>query len=149
MRALLSFLTVTDSPSSDLSSLTIPSVASSVSELLLDVPISKTSLSASSNTHKVARDKRLRYFMHVFLGCSLDPLEVPELQQENLLSFTALVSKLNGCVNQLEQFPVKVHDLPGSALTSTGRGGSTSAIKFFNTHQLKVSCFVHIVSFII
>lgn len=53
--------------------------------------------------------------------------------------FSALVTKLNGCVNQLEQFPVKVHDLPGTALSGVGRGGSTSAIKFFNTHQLKVS----------
>lgn len=46
------------------------------------------------------------------------------------------MAKLNGCVTQLEQFPVKVHDFP------TGSGGSrsnTSALKFFNTHQLKVS----------
>lgn len=51
-------------------------------------------------------------------------------------SFSAFVAKLNGCVTQLEQFPVKVHDFP------TGSGGSrsnTSALKFFNTHQLKVS----------
>lgn len=50
-------------------------------------------------------------------------------------SFSAFVAKLNGCVTQLEQFPVKVHDFP------TGAGGSrsnTSALKFFNTHQLKV-----------
>lgn len=50
-------------------------------------------------------------------------------------SFGAFVAKLNGCVTQLEQFPVKVHDFP------TGSGGSrsnTSALKFFNTHQLKV-----------
>lgn len=43
-----------------------------------------------------------------------------------------LVTKLNNCVSQLEQLPVKVHDLPAGA-----RGG-TSALKFFNTHQLKV-----------
>lgn len=42
-----------------------------------------------------------------------------------------LVSKLNSCISQLEQFPVKVHDLPAPA-------GSTTALKFFNTHQLKV-----------
>lgn len=41
---------------------------------------------------------------------------------------------LLGCVSQLEQFPVKVHDLPASS--GAGRGG-TSALKFFNTHQLK------------
>jgi len=45
--------------------------------------------------------------------------------------FSALIGKLGSCVSQLEQFPVKVHDL------STGAGNS--ALKFFNTHQLKVS----------
>lgn len=50
---------------------------------------------------------------------------------------SALVSKLNACVSQLEQFAVKVHDLPGAGNVG-GRG--TSALKFFNTHQLKVSC---------
>jgi len=51
-------------------------------------------------------------------------------------AFGALVAKLNSCVAQLEQFPVKVHDLPAGS--GAGRGG-TSALKFFNTHQLKVS----------
>lgn len=41
-------------------------------------------------------------------------------------AFSSFVAKLNGCVTQLEQFPVKVHD-----------GPNTSALKFFNTHQLK------------
>lgn len=50
-------------------------------------------------------------------------------------AFGALVSKLSSCVSQLEQFPVKVHDLPAGS--GAGRGG-TSALKFFNTHQLKV-----------
>ncbi|XP_043275356.1 E3 ubiquitin-protein ligase TRIP12 isoform X3 [Venturia canescens] len=49
-------------------------------------------------------------------------------------AFGALVAKLNSCVAQLEQFPVKVHDLPAGS--GAGRGG-TSALKFFNTHQLK------------
>jgi len=51
-------------------------------------------------------------------------------------AFGALVTKLNSCVAQLEQFPVKVHDLPAGS--GAGRGG-TSALKFFNTHQLKVT----------
>lgn len=54
---------------------------------------------------------------------------------------TALISKLSGCVNQLEQFPVRVHDLPAPAGTSGTSGGyfrsGTSALRFFNTHQLK------------
>jgi hypothetical protein len=49
-----------------------------------------------------------------------------------------LVQKLMACLHQLEQFQVKVHDLPGGN-TSTGRG--SNALKFFNTHQLKVHFF--------
>ncbi|KAK8722452.1 hypothetical protein OTU49_012219 [Cherax quadricarinatus] len=83
------------------------------------------------------RDTRLRNFLHVFLGCSLNKLSPGTVDLSHIALFSALVTKLNGCVNQLEQFPVKVHDLPGTALSGLGRGGSTSAIKFFNTHQLK------------
>lgn len=62
-----------------------------------------------------------------------------QLQKEDFAdiqpgAFGALVSKLSSCVSQLEQFPVKVHDLPAGS--GAGRGG-TSALKFFNTHQLK------------
>jgi hypothetical protein len=57
----------------------------------------------------------------------------------NPAAMSALVAKLSGCVSQLEQFPVKVHDLPAG--TGTGRAGGTSALKFFNTHQLKVCSF--------
>uniref|UniRef100_A0A8C0PL18 E3 ubiquitin-protein ligase n=1 Tax=Canis lupus familiaris TaxID=9615 RepID=A0A8C0PL18_CANLF len=51
----------------------------------------------------------------------------------------ALVHKMNNCLSQMEQFPVKVHDFP----SGNGTGGSFSlnrgsqALKFFNTHQLK------------
>lgn len=55
----------------------------------------------------------------------------------NPSSFFAFVTKLNGCVTQLEQFPVKVHDFPAGV----GGRSNTSALKFFNTHQLKVSFF--------
>lgn len=44
-------------------------------------------------------------------------------------AFGSFVAKLQGCVTQLEQFPVKVHDFYGRS--------NTSALKFFNTHQLK------------
>lgn len=57
------------------------------------------------------------------------------LMDINAGAFGALVLKLNSCVAQLEQFPVKVHDLPAGS--GAGRG-SVSALKFFNTHQLKV-----------
>lgn len=80
------------------------------------------------------RDQRLRIMLNTFAGC---PLEANETSTKELNSswMSALVAKLNGCVSQLEQFPVKVHDLPASS--GSGRGG-TSALKFFNTHQLKV-----------
>ncbi|KAK7869881.1 hypothetical protein R5R35_006684 [Gryllus longicercus] len=81
-----------------------------------------------------SRDQRLRSFLHVFAGCPLDINYCGPLDDWNPASMSALVAKLSGCVSQLEQFPVKVHDLPAG--TGTGRG-STSALKFFNTHQLK------------
>ncbi|XP_046804939.1 E3 ubiquitin-protein ligase TRIP12 isoform X2 [Lucilia cuprina] len=83
----------------------------------------------------VERDARLRAFMHVFAGLPLEPMvKVGILPNIDASAFGAFVSKLNACVTQLEQFPVKVHDFPA------GPGGgrsNTSALKFFNTHQLK------------
>ncbi|PNF34561.1 E3 ubiquitin-protein ligase TRIP12 [Cryptotermes secundus] len=81
------------------------------------------------------RDQRLRTFLHVFTGCPLDLDFCGRPPGWNPASMSALVAKLSGCVSQLEQFPVKVHDLPAG--TGTGRGSGTSALKFFNTHQLK------------
>lgn len=78
------------------------------------------------------RSERLRKFLHVFSGCPLDSFEPFIAKNHNNIEtrpFSALIGKLGSCVSQLEQFPVKVHDL------STGAGNS--ALKFFNTHQLK------------
>ncbi|XP_060862971.1 E3 ubiquitin-protein ligase TRIP12 isoform X1 [Metopolophium dirhodum] len=77
------------------------------------------------------RSDRLRKFLHVFAGYPIDSFE-PFTKSHNITEtrpFSALIGKLGSCVSQLEQFPVKVHDL------STGAGNS--ALKFFNTHQLK------------
>ncbi|KAJ8973590.1 hypothetical protein NQ317_010027 [Molorchus minor] len=79
------------------------------------------------------RDQRLRILLNVFVGYPLNA-NVTTVDEPNSTWMSALVAKLNGCVSQLEQFPVKVHDLPASS--GAGRGG-TSALKFFNTHQLK------------
>ncbi|KAM7362391.1 E3 ubiquitin-protein ligase ctrip isoform 2-T4 [Cochliomyia hominivorax] len=83
----------------------------------------------------VDRDARLRAFMHVFAGLPLEPMvKAGVLPNIDASAFSSFVSKLNACVTQLEQFPVKVHDFPA------GPGGgrsNTSALKFFNTHQLK------------
>ncbi|KAK7602929.1 hypothetical protein V9T40_006903 [Parthenolecanium corni] len=76
----------------------------------------------------VDRNQRLRNFIHVFAKCPVN-YDVPT-DERDVIAFSALVNKLNCCISQLEQFPVKVHDLPAGA-------GSTTALKFFNTHQLK------------
>lgn len=86
----------------------------------------------------VPRDVRIRRFLHVFLNCpSPDILYCKDMSlpdSEVPCSMLPLVQKLMACLHQLEQFQVKVHDLPGGN-TSTGRG--SNALKFFNTHQLK------------
>ncbi|XP_031342168.1 E3 ubiquitin-protein ligase TRIP12-like isoform X1 [Photinus pyralis] len=79
------------------------------------------------------RDQRLRIFLNVFAALPLDASAI-DVTDINSAWMGALVMKLSGCVSQLEQFPVKVHDLPANS--GAGRGG-TSALKFFNTHQLK------------
>ncbi|XP_070496016.1 E3 ubiquitin-protein ligase TRIP12 isoform X2 [Chironomus tepperi] len=81
----------------------------------------------------VSRNDRLRLFLNVFANLPLDGNH-SGMVNVNPSAFSSFVLKLNGCVTQLEQFPVKVHDFP----TGSGSGRSnTSALKFFNTHQLK------------
>lgn len=82
----------------------------------------------------VERDIRLRSFLHIFAGLPIDANHCGPINI-NATSFNAFVNKLNGCVTQLEQFPVKVHDFPAGV----GGRSNTSALKFFNTHQLKVN----------
>ncbi|XP_026764305.2 E3 ubiquitin-protein ligase TRIP12 isoform X3 [Galleria mellonella] len=84
-----------------------------------------------------ACEQRLRLFLHVFadMPLSADSAEWGEDGSLPLLggaggggALAALVAKVNACVSHLEQFPVRVHDLPARP--------ATSALKFFNTHQL-------------
>lgn len=90
----------------------------------------------TSTAGEVNRDVRVRRFLHVFLNCPPPSVtymkEPPDYSNPPALSY--LVSKLMACLHQLEQFQVKVHDLPGG-----GAGGSRggNALKFFTTHQLK------------
>ncbi|KAK6633232.1 hypothetical protein RUM44_003833 [Polyplax serrata] len=85
-----------------------------------------------TNENEGGRENCIRAFLHVFAGCPLEPNGSVDNINSNCLSL--LVAKLNSCVSQVEQFPVKVHDLPVGA---GGTRGGTSALKFFNTHQLK------------
>jgi len=82
-----------------------------------------------SDPSLASRPDRIRSFLSVFLGKTAD-----EKSSLNPAPFSALISKLNGCISQLEQFPVRVHDVVG---TGSGSVRGTSALKFFNTHQLK------------
>ncbi|KAL0895540.1 hypothetical protein ABMA27_011643 [Loxostege sticticalis] len=81
-----------------------------------------------------ACEARLRLFLHVFADMPL-VADTEWDENDSLLNtlgssgtLAALVAKVNACVSHLEQFPVRVHDLPARP--------ATSALKFFNTHQL-------------
>ncbi|KAF6720878.1 E3 ubiquitin-protein ligase TRIP12 [Oryzias melastigma] len=91
----------------------------------------------SSNTDRdlLSRDIRIKRFLHVFTGCPAPGMEaVGQLDPTETAPFLALVYKMNSCLSQMEQFPVKVHDFPSG--NGNGSRGS-QALKFFNTHQLK------------
>lgn len=95
-----------------------------------------TYMTSEDEDMSVDRNTRLRTFLHVFADLPLSSVtKVSVLPPINAMAFAAFVGKLNACVTQLEQFPVRIHDFPA------GPGGgrsNTSALKFFNTHQLKV-----------
>ncbi|RXM36838.1 E3 ubiquitin-protein ligase TRIP12 [Acipenser ruthenus] len=70
-------------------------------------------LTSRSDKDTVNRDVRLKRFLHVFFGCpppGLEPLGRLEPLENGPLM--ALVHKMNNCLSQMEQFPVKVHDFP-------------------------------------
>ncbi|XP_062901525.1 E3 ubiquitin-protein ligase TRIP12 isoform X3 [Mobula hypostoma] len=92
-------------------------------------------LTSKSDKDLVNRHVRLKRFLHVFYGCP-PPGDEPLGRLEPLGNgpLLALVHKMNNCLSQMEQFPVKVHDFPSG--NGTGSRGS-QALKFFNTHQLK------------
>ena len=87
------------------------------------------------------RLERVKLFLHIFINVPdeekdlkqfIVELRQTQLHQEkgapNVLSH--LISKLHGCINQLEQFPIRVND-------STTRSVPTSALRLISTHQLK------------
>ncbi|KAM9316934.1 E3 ubiquitin-protein ligase TRIP12 isoform 1-T1 [Gastrophryne carolinensis] len=92
-------------------------------------------LTSKSEKDIVSRDIRLKRFLKVFFGSPL-PGEEPigRLDPTESGHLLSLVHKMNNCLSQMEQFPVKVHDFPSG--NGTGSRGS-QALKFFNTHQLK------------
>ncbi|KAI5642256.1 E3 ubiquitin-protein ligase TRIP12 [Phthorimaea operculella] len=107
------------------------------SELEGEGSCSTTAPCKPSGEQQAACEERHRLFLHVFAGMPLTPDLTEWTEKGGLLSLSrsgsssalsALVGKVNACVSHLEQFPVRVHDLPARP--------ATSALKFFNTHQL-------------
>uniref|UniRef100_H0VBB8 E3 ubiquitin-protein ligase n=1 Tax=Cavia porcellus TaxID=10141 RepID=H0VBB8_CAVPO len=97
-------------------------------------------LTSKSEKDAVSREIRLKRFLHVFFSSPLPGDEpIGRVEPVGNAPLLALVHKMNNCLSQMEQFPVKVHDFP----SGNGTGGSFSlnrgsqALKFFNTHQLK------------
>ncbi|XP_056139035.1 E3 ubiquitin-protein ligase TRIP12 isoform X2 [Lampris incognitus] len=92
-------------------------------------------LTSNTDRDMVSRDVRLKRFLHVFFGCPVPGMEpAGRLEPSENAPLLALVHKMNNCLSQMEQFPVKVHDFPSG--NGNGSRGS-QALKFFNTHQLK------------
>ncbi|XP_077422788.1 E3 ubiquitin-protein ligase TRIP12 isoform X2 [Vanacampus margaritifer] len=92
-------------------------------------------LTSHTDRDLLSRDLRLKRFLHVFIGSPVPGTEpVSSLDPTENGPFLALVHKMNSCLSQMEQFPVKVHDFPSG--NGNGSRGS-QALKFFNTHQLK------------
>ena len=79
---------------------------------------------------------RVRSFLTVFMGYpkSADSDELHDA--EVITHFTMLISKLNACVNHLEQIPIKMYDV---ASGPPGVNSARSTLKFFKTHHLKCS----------
>ncbi|TRY93874.1 hypothetical protein DNTS_023784 [Danionella cerebrum] len=92
-------------------------------------------LTSNSERDTISRDERIKRFLHVFFGCPIPGQELlGRLDATENGPLLALVHKMNNCLSQMEQFPVKVHDFPSG--NGNGSRGS-QALKFFNTHQLK------------
>ncbi|CAN9511048.1 unnamed protein product [Ophioblennius macclurei] len=92
-------------------------------------------LTSGTDRDLLSRDVRLKRFLHVFAGCPVPGMEpVGRMDPSVNQPYLALVHKMNSCLSQMEQFPVKVHDFPSG--NGNGSRGS-QALKFFNTHQLK------------
>jgi len=84
--------------------------------------------------HDVRRMTRVRTFLHVFMGCPKSMDGEVCMDSDLVAKFSLLISKLNACVNHLEQFPIKMYDLGPPGVRSAG-----STLKFFKTHHLKCS----------
>ncbi|OTF76322.1 E3 ubiquitin-protein ligase TRIP12-like protein [Euroglyphus maynei] len=75
----------------------------------------------------------LRTFLHIFIGApKSDMAENIDQLNFDTKPLAILVNKLNACVSQLEQFPVRVQDY-------AVHPRSSHALKLINSHLLKIS----------
>jgi E3 ubiquitin-protein ligase TRIP12 len=99
------------------------------------------------------RPARLKQFLNIFINL---PLETEQDNEMNLKQYIIelhqsqlnqskniphhvlnhLINKLHGCINQLEQFPIRVNDI-------AGRPAHSSALRLITTHQLKCNLIRH------
>lgn len=117
-------------------------------------------LTSSTDRDLLSRDVRLKRFLRVFAGCPVSDFglaitlyqsqkglfcyhlffffpQVPGMELSGRLDpsdngpYLAVVHKMNSCLSQMEQFPVKVHDFP----SGNGNGSRFAAIKmdFYGT----------------
>ncbi|QQP32337.1 Thyroid hormone receptor interactor 12, partial [Caligus rogercresseyi] len=94
-----------------------------------------------TTAREISHEVRIRTFLSVFLGT---PKSSPQEDQEDSLLLLPdpelisrarkFISKLNACLNHLEQFPIKMHDMTSG---SSGVKSAGSTLRFFKTHHLK------------
>ena len=95
------------------------------------------------------RPERLKQFLNIFVNIPLENEAnlrqyIIELYQSQFYQnktniqqvFSHLMNKLHGCINQLEQFPIRVNDI-------AGRPAHSSALRLITTHQLKCNLIRH------
>lgn len=53
-------------------------------------------------------------------------------------ALTCLVARLLSCIAQSEQYPVRTNDIPATQQQGGGTLRGANALRFFQTHQIKV-----------
>lgn len=88
---------------------------------------------------EAAREQNIRIFLHIFYGTSLaEHIDTYDELSVDSKPLSILVNKLNACVSQLEQFPLRVHDFSGSLASRAASGSAGQPIRYIGAH-LKIS----------
>ncbi|XP_040569275.1 E3 ubiquitin-protein ligase TRIP12 [Lepeophtheirus salmonis] len=90
-------------------------------------------LTTKQDNTEINHEHRIRTFLYVFFGCPKNPEDsIPD--PEIVSRSRKFIQKLNACLNHLEQFPIKMHDMTTG---SSGVKSAGSTLRFFKTHHLK------------